>query len=134
LVSILGIPGIGKTTVTKSVALFLEDREKYSDGCIYVSMHGRFQANMLISSLLHIIKKKETSDILEKLNRMTKNIKKQEEYLPVPCEHENSSIKIQELINEIDLEKIITCLSSRTVLIILDNIEDPLRDDEQNFR
>lgn len=49
LVTIYGMPGIGKTTVAKTVGFFLEEREKYSDGIIFVTMNKKFQANMLIS-------------------------------------------------------------------------------------
>lgn len=62
LVSIIGVPGIGKTTIGKSVGLFLEDREKFHDGIIYVSMTKRYQANMLINQLYQIIKKQLSLD------------------------------------------------------------------------
>jgi len=41
IVTIIGYPGVGKTTIAKSVALFLEEREKFSDGFIYISMNKR---------------------------------------------------------------------------------------------
>lgn len=41
LVTVEGIPGIGKTTITKSVGFFLEEREKFMDGIIYISMSKR---------------------------------------------------------------------------------------------
>jgi len=40
LVSILGPPGIGKTSLAKSLANFLFDRRKFADGIIYVSLRG----------------------------------------------------------------------------------------------
>ena len=38
------------------------------------------------------------------------------------------------MINQQDLDKIIYCLSSRHVLIIVDNAEDPLNNDNANFK
>ena len=37
-------------------------------------------------------------------------------------------------INQTDLDKIIYCLQNKEVLLILDNIEDPLQTDEKNFK
>ena len=51
LVTVEGIPGIGKTTITKSVGFFLEEREKFMDGIIYISMSKRKEADMLITQL-----------------------------------------------------------------------------------
>ena len=56
LVTIIGIPGIGKTSISKSVAIFLEEREKFRDGIIYISMRRRYQSSMLISQILQKIK------------------------------------------------------------------------------
>ena len=42
LVTIIGIPGIGKTTIAKSIGIFLEEREKFKDGIIYISMRRRY--------------------------------------------------------------------------------------------
>lgn len=122
LVTIIGCPGIGKTTLAKSVGLFLEERDKFRDGIIYISMSRRYQANMLISQLLMSIKKQMTPEVLESLNKMQKQKIKNESF-----ENENN-------INQADLDKIIHCLSSRNVLIILDNIEDPLNQDALNLR
>ena len=51
LVTVEGIPGIGKTTITTSVGFFLEERDKFMDGIIYIAMSKRKEADMLITQL-----------------------------------------------------------------------------------
>ena len=75
LVTIWGMPGIGKTTVAKFVAQFLEEREKFPDGIIYISMNKKTQTNMFISQLYYIIKK----FALKELGMVLKNAKLQKE-------------------------------------------------------
>lgn len=57
LVTVLGHPGIGKTMITKSVALFLEERNKFHDGLICISLCKMYHADRLISQLYQLIKK-----------------------------------------------------------------------------
>ena len=40
LVSILGPPGIGKTSLSRNLANYLKDRRKFSDGIIFVGLRG----------------------------------------------------------------------------------------------
>jgi MoxR-like ATPase len=40
LVSILGPPGIGKTSIARYLANYLRDRKKFKDGIIYVRLRG----------------------------------------------------------------------------------------------
>ena len=40
LVSILGPPGIGKTSLARNLANYVKDRKKFSDGIIYVALRG----------------------------------------------------------------------------------------------
>lgn len=49
-------------------------------------------------------------------------------------EADDSHEEEQMMINQQDLDKIIYCLSSRHVLIIVDNAEDPLNNDNANFK
>jgi len=40
LVSILGPPGIGKTSISRNLANYIRDRKKFGDGIIYVGLRG----------------------------------------------------------------------------------------------
>ena len=48
LTTLKGVPGIGKTTISRSIAWFLAERDVFDDGIIYVSMRGRDQTSQLI--------------------------------------------------------------------------------------
>jgi len=51
LVTILGFPGIGKTMTTKCVGQFLEERQRFTDGVIYLSLNKIYKADRFISKL-----------------------------------------------------------------------------------
>ena len=72
LVTILGFPGIGKTMITKSVGLFLEERQKFSSGIIYLSLNKIYQADRLIPKLYNQIKQQLTLDQHSELNKHIK--------------------------------------------------------------
>ena len=55
LVTIKGVPGIGKTTLAKAVACFLDERVAFQDGIILQSLRGIDSANMLFSRHLYIL-------------------------------------------------------------------------------
>ena len=57
LVTIKGIPGIGKTTVAKAIVHFLDERRSFKDGIISLSLRGLDQTNMMITRLKIIISK-----------------------------------------------------------------------------
>ena len=39
-VNILGLPGIGKTTISRYIGLYLEERNRFKDGIIYISLRN----------------------------------------------------------------------------------------------
>ena len=41
LTTIIGMPGIGKTTISKSLGFFLNEREVFRDGIVYFSLLGQ---------------------------------------------------------------------------------------------
>jgi len=40
LTTLKGIPGIGKTTIAKVIGSYLNEREVFEDGIIWISMRG----------------------------------------------------------------------------------------------
>jgi hypothetical protein len=50
-VNVLGLPGIGKTTISRYIGLYLEERNRFKDGIIYISLRNSRSANMLITQL-----------------------------------------------------------------------------------
>jgi energy-coupling factor transporter ATP-binding protein EcfA2 len=142
LVTIIGFPGIGKTTIAEAVGVLLEEREKYSDGILFISMRKRQQANMLIQELYFQIKKNLKVKQLEDLNEMVKEKKKNHEMSKnlemskIMVNNEEFEDIDERLItfNQLNLDKIIFCLQERQVLIILDNIEDTINTDAENLK
>ena len=58
IVNVMGIPGIGKTTLVKAIAHYLDERLLFKDGIIVLSLRNLDQANMIITRLELIIVKK----------------------------------------------------------------------------
>ena len=56
LVSILGPPGIGKTSISRNLANYLKDRKRFRDGIIYVTLRGCESAQMFMTRLSLIIR------------------------------------------------------------------------------
>ena len=55
VVSISGPPGIGKTSISRSLSNYLRDRRKFKDGIIYVKLRGCESTQMFLSRLSLII-------------------------------------------------------------------------------
>lgn len=51
LVTLKGIPGIGKTTISKSLGKFIAERQIFQDGVIYISMRGHDQTSQLVQQM-----------------------------------------------------------------------------------
>jgi len=41
LITVKGIPGIGKTSISKRLGFFLSEREIFKDGVIFIPMRGK---------------------------------------------------------------------------------------------
>lgn len=80
-VNVLGLPGIGKTTISRYIGLYLEERNRFKDGIIYISLRNSRSANMLITQLFQVILSKISNEELDALNKLTKDKKVREEML-----------------------------------------------------
>jgi ABC-type branched-subunit amino acid transport system ATPase component len=58
IVNVMGIPGIGKTTLIKAIAHYLDERLLFKDGIIMLSLRNLDQASMILTRLELIINKK----------------------------------------------------------------------------
>lgn len=104
LVTIKGIPGIGKTTLAKGVAFYLDQRLAFKDGIIMITLRGLDQANMFLTRLFLIISKR------------------------LPCLDNEKDEKTYEDVDDLK-ERIIENIREKELLLVLDNVEDPLREE-----
>jgi len=126
LVSILGPPGIGKTSLARNLANYIKDRKKFSDGIIYVGLRGCESADMFLTRLSLVIRsscsieeyRKYGLDVVDKTTS-SKDIASQDE--------------INQVISGQYRSFILNMLKDKEVLMILDNAEDPLEDDNEKF-
>ena len=57
LTTVLGVPGIGKTTITKSIGFHLSERKTFHDGIMFFTLRGKDQTTALISLLFLFLQK-----------------------------------------------------------------------------
>ena len=57
LTTVLGVPGIGKTTITKSIGFHLSERKTFADGILFFTLRGKDQTTGLITMLFHFLQK-----------------------------------------------------------------------------
>ena len=113
LVSILGPPGIGKTSISRNLANYVKDRRKFNDGIIYIALRGVETVHMFLTRLALLVMSKLPSDKASKL------------------EISVSESDMEEIVDTVDQDLvyqkfIIDSLKDKEVLIILDNAEDLL--------
>ena len=123
LVSILGPPGIGKTSIYRNLANYVRDRRKFSDGIIYVELRGWETAHMFLTRL----------SILIRANWSVEEYKK---YGLEKLDSDNSEQEGIKANTEEDMKYrgfIINMLNEKEVLFALDNTEDPLEFDHSRF-
>ncbi|CAI2377825.1 unnamed protein product [Moneuplotes crassus] len=106
LVSILGLSGIGKTTLARNIADHLKHRQRFRDGIIYVGLRGCESSQMFLANLSLIIRTEAETEIEENKTN-------------------DSDIEDRMLVHHF--------LKNKQILIILDNCEDPIGSDEINF-
>jgi len=115
-VSILGPPGIGKTSISRNLMNYVRDRKIFCDGIVYVGLRGCETAHMFLTRISMIIRCECTNAEYKKFG------------LDKLDNQEVSDDSIQVDVDE-DMKYrrfIINILKDKEVLIVLDNTEDPL--------
>lgn len=126
VVSILGPPGIGKTSLAKNLANYIRDRRMFRDGIIYVKLRGCKSSQMFLSHLSLSIRSAIGSFDSEKLgSEEDQDVQDNIEVM----RKQNSSVNDKKNVNDATLDM----LKNRHVLIVLDNVEDPLENDAERF-
>lgn len=121
LVSILGPPGIGKTSLARNLANYIHDRRKFDDGILYISLIGCESAHMFLTRLILLIESCVPKKEWERHGGEDLNVDKEEDELDVASRKR--------------LKRIITSvLKDKEVLLIMDNTEDPLEEDPVAFK
>ena len=124
LVSILGPPSIGKTSLTRNLANYVKDRKKFGDGIIYVALRGCESAQMFLTRLCLRI-------------RTTCSLEEYKKYGLGEIDRKSNSEDNGAYIDKDDESRyrdfILHILRDKKVLLILDNAEDPLEDDNKRF-
>ena len=108
LVTIKGMPGIGKTSLSKAIANYIKQRNIFKNGILYVRARGINSTGAIISKL-----------VLELGGKIQSH--------PGAANEKGSSPPIQ--MKQMDKQ-----LQNLQLLIIIDNAEDPLNKDKINFQ
>lgn len=58
IVNVMGIPGIGKTTLVKAVAHYLDERHAFLNGIVVLSLRNLDQVSMMLTRLELLVNKK----------------------------------------------------------------------------
>ena len=125
IVTIVGPPGIGKTSIARNLANYLKDRRKFNDGIIFVRLRGWESSQMFMSRLSLWIRSWcshlnpdqlifEDEDEVENIEIL----KKHKSIVNRKDNYDGSALNI---------------LKNKEILLILDNCEDPLENDHELF-
>lgn len=124
VVSILGPPGIGKTSLSKNLANYLKERRAFRDGIINVRLRGCKSAQMFLTRLSFSIKAALGEANLDKIfedESVQENIE--------VMKKQKSTIEDKRN----DKDAVFDILRNKQVLLVLDNCEDPLEKEPDNF-
>mmetsp|Transcript_37484 Transcript_37484/g.57403 ORF Transcript_37484/g.57403 Transcript_37484/m.57403 type:complete len:333 (+) Transcript_37484:3077-4075(+) len=134
LVTMVGWPGIGKTSIAKHLALHYQERQVFDDGIIYLSLKNKGYANELIQELYKQIKHSLTTAELHQLNMRTKQIKAEGEWRrdshPKQTDLDQDEDLKKVSLNRDELEKIIETIRGWDILLIFDAIEGFVKDEK----
>jgi len=119
VVSILGPPGIGKTSISRNLANFYKERTLFRDGIIYVKLRGCTSSQMFLTQLSLSIKA-AAGDIKQD------NLENEDSLLEPQMKKNYSSIEDKK-------GETLDILKNKQVLLVLDNCEDPIDNDHERF-
>ena len=113
IVTLQGLPGIGKTCLAQAVGNFVLERSLFRDGVVFLSLRGCESLEMLVKRVaVHAVK----YDIKDAVERLTGEAR----------EDENRVEDVLELCQ--------TRIRERHMLLILDNCDEIMAQDERGLR
>lgn len=119
LVSILGPPGIGKTSISRNLANYIKDRRKFRDGIVYVGLRGWETAHMFLSRISLLLRAGWTKEEYQKFGVDFERMEREED------ENTDDDLRYRGFV--------LNVLKDKEVLVVLDNTEDPLEYDNAKF-
>jgi ABC-type phosphate transport system ATPase subunit len=115
VVSILGPPGIGKSSISRNLGHYFRGRKQFKDGIIYVKLRGCKSSQMFITHLSLSIRAALGESELDKLEALEDEDDIIEDILVMKKHH--STINDKKEVKDATLD----ILKTKNVLIILDN-------------
>jgi hypothetical protein len=134
LVNVLGPPGIGKTALAREIWNHLKDRRIFDDGIIYVPLRGWESAQMFLMRFSLAIQANA-----ELMGIELKNLERQTSLTESPnndkliMDEKNQRKIMKFMAGMIRNRKSEKSMDKYTVLLVLDNCEEPLQDDWDQF-